>query len=64
MNIYEKAIKKETPEQREKALRDTLEEIWIQGKDLSRYSMGGRLVFKAKKTLIDLYGEKAYESHS
>ncbi|MNO43398.1 hypothetical protein D3C76_336190 [compost metagenome] len=64
MNIYEKEIKKETPEQREKALRDTLEEIWIQGKDLSRYSMGGRMSFKARKILIDLYGEKAYESHS
>ncbi|MNE94309.1 hypothetical protein D3C80_1922600 [compost metagenome] len=64
MSIYEKAVKKETPEQREKVLRETLEDIYIQGKDYARYSNGGRMAFKAKKTLIDLYGDKAYESHS
>lgn len=64
MTIYDKPIKKETPEQREKALRETLEEIWIQGKDFSRHSGAWRLSFKAKKTLIDIYGEKDYESRS
>ncbi|MNO29194.1 hypothetical protein D3C76_191020 [compost metagenome] len=64
MNIYEKVIKKETPEQREKELRETLEEIWIQGKDSARYSMPYRMSFKAHKTLKTLYGDKAYESRS
>ncbi|MNI36914.1 hypothetical protein D3C73_909820 [compost metagenome] len=64
MTIYDKPIKKDTPEQRENILRETLEDIYIQGKDYARYSNGGRMAFKAKKTLIDLYGEKAYESHS
>lgn len=57
-------IPNETPEQRERALREALEEIWIQGKDRGTSSIPWRMSYKAIKTLKSLYGEKPYESIS
>lgn len=61
MSIYDKPIKNDTPEQREKALRETLEEIWIQNKDFAKHSAAGRASYKALKTLKQLYGDEAYD---
>lgn len=57
----EEQIKTETPEQREKALRDALEELWIQGKDYSKPSMPWRMAYKAQKILKKVYGDKKYD---
>ncbi|WP_110930943.1 hypothetical protein [Paenibacillus bouchesdurhonensis] len=57
-------IPNETPEQRERALREALEEIWIQGKDRGTSSIPWRMAYKAEKTLKLLYGEKPYENIS
>lgn len=61
MNLWEEPIPNETPAEREQALRQTLEEIWIQGKDYSRSSMPWRMSFKAQKILKQMYGDNKYD---
>ncbi|MNW38086.1 hypothetical protein D3C74_151450 [compost metagenome] len=64
MNPYERVIKNETPEQREKALREALEEIWIQNKGFVKHSAAGRVSIKALNILKKVYGDDGYESIS